>query len=104
MGGGPAPPAMSLAGVSATAVDDEAMASKSASLRSGAMRQRDVGPEQATTAELGDLSAGRRRRAGMGMDPLPVVLVPEPSAPRSRRVLIRRCRRKRRRAWCQPMA
>ena len=33
MGGGPTPPAMSLAGVSATAVDDAAMASKSASLR-----------------------------------------------------------------------
>ena len=48
---------MSLAGVSATAVDDAAMASKSASLRCGAAGQRDVGPEQAAAAEFGDLAA-----------------------------------------------
>ncbi len=37
--------------------------------QAGAVGQRDVGPQQPAAAQLGNLAARRRRRAGMGMNP-----------------------------------
>ena len=61
---------MSLAGVSATAVDDAAMASKSASLRRVQWDNVTSGPSRPAATQLGNFATRRRGRAGMGMDPL----------------------------------
>ena len=61
---------MSLAGVSATAVDDAAMASKSASLRRVQWDKVTSGPSRPSPTQFRNLATRRLGRAGMGMDPL----------------------------------